>query len=136
MIQTLLGSALLCMIITTNADAADEICISNAESEYYIPSGLLSLMKGSESSQKLYGPMGLSQEIIHFAAKGINTTEDDIKNIPCENYRAAAWLLMNKFGGKESFDIFTAVNRYYYGFSSKRIGPVTLRIKNQYYISK
>lgn len=112
-------------------------CISNAEAEYGVPNGLLSVMKGSDlnnhrTNLKFYGPMHLYEGVISFASKGIDVSEEEIKSNFCQNYRAAAWLLMNKFEGKESKDIFSAVNRYYYGFSKSTMGSVTLRIKKQY----
>ncbi|MBG6246641.1 hypothetical protein CS369_21555 (plasmid) [Candidatus Symbiopectobacterium sp. 'North America'] len=72
------------------------------------------------------------KEIIPLAASGIGATENEIKTNPCQNYRAAAWLLMNKFGGKDAKDIFTAVNGYYYGPHKKEFGAVTLKIKKAY----
>lgn len=133
MFKTFIGALLISSVISSTSYAATENCVSDAETEYGVPTGLLSVMAKEPSLPKNtnYGPMGLYQGIIPLAASGIGATEDEIKTNPCQNYRAAAWLLMNKFGGKDAKDIFTAVNGYFYGSHKKEYGAVTLRIKNR-----
>lgn len=131
-----LGLPLLLLAPLTYASEMN--CISGAEVEFGVPDGLLSVMKGSEpvnerDKLKYYGAMHIYEGIIPFASKGINVSEEEIKSNLCQNYRAAAWLLMNTYKGKDSKDIFNAVNRYYYGFSKSTMGSVTLRIKKQYF---
>lgn len=129
---------LMLLLLTSISYASTKDCISNAEVEYGVPDGLLSVMKGSEpvfqrTNLKFYGPMNLFEGVIPVASKGIDESEDEIKTNPCQNYRAAAWLLMNKYGGNGAKDIFSAVNRYYYGFSKSTMGSVTLNAKKQYF---
>lgn len=135
MFKTFIGAFLISTAISSTSYAATQNCASDAETEYSVPTGLLSVMSAKEPllpKNKFYGPMRLYQGIIPLAASGIGSTEDEIKTNPCQNYRAAAWLLMNKFGGKDAKDIFTAVNGYYYGSHKKEFGTITLKIKKRY----
>lgn len=45
--------------------------------------------------------MGLYEKVIPFAAAGLGVKPDAVRYHPCENYRAAAWWLMNKADGRE-----------------------------------
>ncbi|WP_099319850.1 twitching motility protein PilT [Erwinia amylovora] len=135
MFKTLVTAFLITSAISSTSYAAKQNCASDAEAEYSVPVGLLSVMSAQEVSRPkdtFYGPMRLYKGVIPFAASGIGATENEIKTNPCQNYRGAAWLLMNKFGGKDTKDIFTAVNVYYYGTHKKEFGPVTINIRKLY----
>jgi hypothetical protein len=120
-----------------NALANNANCITQAESEYGVLPGLISVMKSSESSDEnlkghLYGPMGLNKKVIEVAARGMNVSQTSIQEESCMNYRAAAWLLMNVYGGYNEKDIFNAVNRYYYGQHIRTVGKQTQLVKKRY----
>ncbi|ABS45607.1 type IV pilus biogenesis protein PilT (plasmid) [Yersinia pseudotuberculosis IP 31758] len=134
----LLFGAVLSSIFCLSAYAKDLNCITRAEADYDVPAGLLNVMAAYEAKRnqpvanKLYGPMQLHSVVIPMAAEGIHSTEHEIKYNDCQNYRAAAWLLMNSFGGNLYSDIFNAVNNYYYGFGKQSYGVITLKIKDMY----
>lgn len=71
-----------------------------------------------------HGPMGLGEATIQYIAGNIDSSVESIKSNPCENYRAAAWFLMNPSGGNER-PIWEAVNNYYYGGRTLPSYPMT-----------
>lgn len=76
-----------------------------------------------------FGPMGLYTKAIEVAAKGINVSADDIKNNACTNYRAAAWWLAVPSDINGTDDVWTGVNRYFYGNNKLPTYPMTEDVK-------
>lgn len=135
--KKLLLSWAITMAASDPALADDAACIQRAESEFGVPSGLISVMKtsekpGAEEKFRLYGPMGLQARVIAEAAEGLHVDPDAIRNDRCTNFSAAAWLLMNTSGGSQEKDIFTAVNRYYYGHGKLQPGRQTQLIQRRW----
>lgn len=125
------------MAASAPALADDATCIKQAESDYGVPSGLIAAMKTAEKADAqarfhLYGPMGLHDSVIPVAAAGLHTDPNTVRSDRCTNIRAAAWLLMNTFGGSREKDILTAVNRYYYGPAKTETGPQTKLVQRRW----
>jgi hypothetical protein len=78
-----------------------------------------------------YGPMGLGEHALPVIAQQIDSTVEALKTDPCENYRGAAWWLMNPAGGSED-EIWEAVNRYFYGDVQLYSYPMTERVRAIY----
>lgn len=76
-----------------------------------------------------HGPMGLGEATIQYIAGNINSSVESIKANPCENYRAAAWFLMNQSGGNK-LPIWEAVNNYYYGGRTRSSYPISEAARN------
>lgn len=119
-------------------------CASEAAVEYGVPEKVFHALvegygwhSGSEESRKnaedrgQYGSMGLSEYSMPEMARNIGTTVEAIKTDPCENYRGAAWWLMNPAGGNDG-DIWEAVNRYFYGHPQRDSYPKTEQIRAIY----
>ena len=64
-----------------------------------------------------HGPMQIHEYMIPQIAEAMGSSEQAIKENHCENFRAAAWFLMNPSGGNES-SIWVAVDAYIYGPNS------------------
>lgn len=121
-----------------SAHASIPDCAIDAAKEFNAPVDVFTALVVYEAEVKghnsmNHGPMGLYENIIPVAAKGIQSTEDAIRNNSCENYRASAWLLMHYFGFKyESDDIWENINRYFYGHIERSAYPMTDRVKAIY----
>lgn len=79
----------------------------------------------------MYGPMGLGTHAINEVAGHLGTSQKALREEPCENFRGAAWWLMNLAGGDER-EIWDAVTRYYYGDADLASYPATERVRAIY----
>ncbi|MEX0446585.1 hypothetical protein [Xenorhabdus sp. SGI246] len=124
----------LVLLVFPLAAAANDIptCAVKAANEFGVPEKVWqALVIDSARNKNEYGPMGLGEHSITIIAEHIGSTTDAIRTEPCENYRGAAWWLMNPAGGREE-DIWEAVNRYFYGNAHRVRYPVTERVKAIY----
>lgn len=125
---------------------ADDLAVCGREAavEFGVPEKVFEALAGSygwnslnEETRKRaeergeYGPMGIGEHALVEIAQQLGSSVDALKSDPCENYRGAAWWLMNPAGGKDG-DIWEAVNRYFYGHSQHRSYPITERVRAYY----
>ncbi|HAT2714723.1 TPA: hypothetical protein I8303_003504 [Aeromonas hydrophila] len=112
------GVALL--FLSGAAFASEDLsCADSAALEFGIPpkvfSALVEYTRQEQPSPKLFGPMKLYEGAINIASEKIGITADKAKGDDCQNYRVAAWWLMNPSGGNKEADIWIAVKRYFHG---------------------
>jgi hypothetical protein len=114
-------------------------CAKKAAREFGAPEKVFAAIASEADGSTLpdngarhYGPMEIFEGVIPLASEGIQTSVDKIKADNCENYRAAAWLLMRSIQREKNADIWGAVNHYYYGSSTRPAYPVTERVKAIY----
>jgi Transglycosylase SLT domain len=129
----------LIMLQSTCALAALPDCAKKAAKEFGVPEKIFAAIALESAGSKipindgrLYGPMQIFEGVIPLAAEGIQTSVDKIKADNCENYRAAAWLLMRPIQRDQNMNIWVAVNQYYYGSATRSDYPVTERVKAIY----
>lgn len=97
----------------------DQSCADSAALEFGVPSKVFSALVEyslrEQPSPVLFGPMKLYGGAIDIASKQIGISADKAKQDDCQNYRVAAWWLMNPSGGNKEADIWIAVKRYLHG---------------------
>lgn len=125
---------------------ADEIpaCANDAALEFGAPERVFRAMiitqgwysvseyaRQKAAERGMYGPMGLGTHAINEIAAHLGTNEKALREEPCENFRGAAWWLMNPAGGDEG-DIWGAVTRFQYGDEDLPRYPATERARAIY----
>ena len=132
-------------LIVPLAPAAGDIpaCANEAALEFGVPQKVfraLAVGNGWSQNEAIqqraedrgeYGPMGLGEQALPVIAQNIDSTAEAIKTDPCENYRGAAWWLMNPAGGSAG-EIWEAVNHYFYGDAQLHSYPITERVRAIY----
>lgn len=124
------------ILAAVQAHADFPACAANAAAEFGVPEKVFQAMvlesqANPDVKGEHYGPMGLYDLMIPFAADGIDASDDAVRTDPCVNYYAAAWWLMNEAGGNEG-DIWGAVATYYHGHKERESYPMMERVRAIY----
>lgn len=140
-------TALAALAISQTPVLADEIpaCANDAALEFGAPERVFRAMVITEgwysvservrqkaADRGMYGPMGLGTHAIKEIAGHLGTSEKALREDPCENFRGAAWWLMNQAGGDDEGDIWGAVTRFHYGDADLPSYPATERARAIY----